>query len=55
MAECQSKAFAALYSPSLYDPRHIGELVFILVLAITASKAIGVITGDPLARRREKT
>ena len=43
------------FSFLIYDPRHIAELGFILVLAITASKAVGVITGDPLARRREKT
>ena len=43
------------FSFLIYDPRHIGELGFILALAITASKAVGVITGDPLARRREKT
>src|SRR5262249_62203093 len=47
--------YAPQFSFLIQDPRHIGELVFILVLAITASKAIGVITGDPLARRREKT
>ena len=47
--------YAPQFSFLIQDSRHIGELVFILVLAITASKAIGVITGDPLARRREKT
>ena len=34
------------------DSQHIGELGFIVVLGITASKAVGVITGDkPLVRR----
>src|SRR5262249_11770915 len=47
--------YAPQFSFLIQDPRHIGELVFILVLAITASKAIGVIRGDPLARGREKT
>jgi hypothetical protein len=47
--------YAPQFSFLIQDPRHIGELGFILVLAITASKAIGVITGDPLARRREET
>jgi K+-sensing histidine kinase KdpD len=43
-----------IYPPSgiqINDPQHIAELGFILALAITASKAVGVITGDPLARR----
>ena len=40
------------FSFLIYDSRQIAELVFILVLAITASKTVGVITGDkPLARR----
>jgi len=43
------------FSFLIYDPRHIGELGFILALAITASKAVGVITGNPPARRREET
>jgi K+-sensing histidine kinase KdpD len=43
------------FSFLIYDPGHIGELGFILVLAITASKAVGVMTGNPLARRREET
>ena len=38
------------FSFLIHDPRHIGELVFILALAITASKAIGVITCDPRAQ-----
>ena len=43
------------FSFLIYDPRHIAELGFILVLAITASKAVAVITGDkPLAWRREE-
>ena len=45
-----------IYPPQfsfLFDhPQHIAELGFILVLGITASKAVGVITGDkPLAWR----
>src|SRR5262249_7575098 len=40
------------FSFLIYESRHIAELGFILVLAITASKAVAVITGDkPLARR----
>jgi K+-sensing histidine kinase KdpD len=40
------------FSFLFYEPRHIAELGFILVLAITASKTVAVITGDkPLARR----
>src|SRR5215831_15658343 len=40
------------FSFLIYEPRHIAELGFILVLAITASKTVGVITIDkPLAWR----
>ena len=39
-----------IYPPkfSLYiaDPRHVAELGFILLLAVTASKAVGVLTDD---------
>jgi|SRR5215471_3374940 len=43
------------FSFLIYDPRHIAELGFILVLAITASKAVAVITDDKLlAWRRGK-
>jgi len=39
------------FSFLIYEPRHIAELAFILVLAITASKTVDVIAGDkPLAR-----
>jgi K+-sensing histidine kinase KdpD len=58
MTSCASALAAAyfIYPPQfsflIYDSRHIAELGFILVLAITASKTVGVITGDkPLARR----
>ena len=40
------------FSILIADSQHIGELGFIVVLGITASKAVGVITGDkPLVRR----
>jgi K+-sensing histidine kinase KdpD len=40
------------FSVLMADPQHIAELGFIVVLGITASKAVAVITGDkPLARR----
>jgi len=43
------------FSFLIYDPRHIAELGFILVLAVTASKAVAVLTGDkPLAWRQEE-
>jgi len=42
------------FSFLIYDPQHIGELGLILALAITASKAVGAIMGDPLARRRRE-
>ena len=44
-----------IYPPSgilINDPQHIAELGFILVLAVTASKAVAAIIGDkPLSRR----
>ena len=58
MASLASAVAAAyfIYPPQfsfLFDhPQHIAELGFILVLGITASKAVGVITDDkPLAWR----
>ena len=40
------------FSVLIDDPQHVVELGFIIVLAITASKAIAVITDDkPLIRR----
>jgi len=39
------------FSVLIDDPQHVAELGFIIVLAITASKAVAVITDDkPLAR-----
>jgi K+-sensing histidine kinase KdpD len=38
------------FSVLIDDPDHVAELGFIIVLAITASKAVGVITGDKPAR-----
>jgi K+-sensing histidine kinase KdpD len=41
------------FSVLIADSQHIAELGFIVVLGITASKAVAVITGDrPLARRK---
>jgi hypothetical protein len=40
------------FSVLIDDPQHVAELGFIIVLAITASKAVAVITDDkPLTRR----
>jgi hypothetical protein len=36
------------FSVLIDDPQQIAELGFIIVLAITASKAVAVITDDPL-------
>src|SRR4029077_6447518 len=39
------------FSVMIDDPEHVAELGFIIVLAITASKAVAVITNDkPLVR-----
>jgi len=34
------------FSLFIADPRHVAELGFILLLAVTASKAVGVLTDD---------
>jgi hypothetical protein len=41
-----------LYPPNIADPRHVAELGFILLLAVTASKAIGVLTDHKLSGSR---
>src|SRR5215831_8512377 len=40
------------FSLFIADPRHIAELGFILLLAVTASKAVGVLTKRPERRQR---
>src|SRR5262249_43019199 len=51
---CGLAAAYVIYPPQasiwIHDPTHVAELGFIALLAITASKAVGVITdGKPLA------
>src|SRR5262249_34719892 len=40
------------FSFLIYEPRHIAELGFVLALSVTASKTVGVITGDKSLARR---
>jgi hypothetical protein len=48
-------SFARALAAAYYLPAAIyGELGFILALAITASKAVGAITGDPTTTLRQR-
>lgn len=42
------------FSLFIADPRHIAELGFILLLAVTASKAVGVLTDDKRPESRQR-
>jgi len=43
------------FSLFIANPRHIAELGFILLLAVTASKAVGVLTDDKPPRKSPAT
>ena|SRR5215471_10331819 len=42
------------FSLFIADPRHIAELGFILLLAVTASKAVGVLTDEKRPESRQR-